>query len=243
MEIIGAGFGRTGTMSLQAALEALGYAPCYHMLEVFKHPGHIRQWQAAAEGRPVDWQSFLGKYRAGVDYPLSGFYRDLMAVYPDAKVILTVRDPDRWYESTRETIYRGTAIPHWFLQLVPPFRGMREMVDAAIWDRLFDGRFEEREHAIRVFEDHIAEVRRVVPPDKLLVFEVRDGWQPLCDFLGVPVPDKPFPHINDRKMTQRMYLASQVLAILVALSVVALAVWFVTRIVGFVSAGLILIRG
>jgi hypothetical protein len=239
MEIIGAGFGRTGTLSLQTALEELSFGPCYHMLEVFKHPGHIKQWQAAAEGKPVNWRAFLDGYRAGVDYPLAGFYRELMAAYPDAKVILTVRDPDRWYESTIQTIYKGTIIPPWLLRQIPPFRGIRDMINAAIWDRLFDGRFEDRVHAIRVFEEHIAEVRRVVPPEKLLVFEVREGWQPLCDFLSVPVPDKAFPHINSRKMTLRVYLAARVLAIILALSVIALVIWFITQIVGFAAAGFI----
>jgi hypothetical protein len=111
MQIIGAGFGRTGTMSLRAALEQLGYSPCYHMLEVFKQPRHIQLWQAAADGQPVDWQAFLGAYKAGLDYPLAAFYRELLAIFPDAKVILTVRDPERWYESTLETIYQGTAVP------------------------------------------------------------------------------------------------------------------------------------
>jgi hypothetical protein len=210
MQIIGAGFGRTGTMSLTAALEQLDHDPCYHMLEVFKHPSHISRWQAAADGEDINWQDFLGSYKAGLDYPISAFYKELMQAFPDAKVILTVRDPQRWYESTLQTIYQGTAVPGWLLSIIPFFRNMNRMVKSAVWDRLFDGRFEDREHAISVFNEHIAEVKRTVPKDKLLVFAVRDGWVPLCDFLGVPIPETEFPHVNDRKMTKRMYAAARI---------------------------------
>jgi len=210
MQIIGAGFGRTGTMSLTAALEQLGLDPCYHMLEVFKHPSHIKRWQAAADGEEIDWQDFLGDYKAGLDYPLSAFYKELMAAFPEAKVILTVRDPQRWYESTLETIYQGTAVPGWLLSVVPLFRNMNRMVQSAVWKKVFDGRFEERDYAISVFNEHIAEVKRTVPKNKLLVFSVRDGWQPLCDFLAVPVPTGDFPHVNDRQMTRRMYAAARI---------------------------------
>ncbi len=209
MRIIGAGFGRTGTMSLRAALEELGYAPCYHMLEVFKHPSHIKVWQAAADGEPVDWHRFLGTYMAGLDYPLPAFYRELLAVFPEARVILTVRDPDGWYASTKETIYQGTAVPDFLLKLLPRFNGMKKMVQATTWDRLFDGRFEDRDFAIRRFEEHIAEVKRTIPAERLLIFRVRDGWPPLCAFLEKPVPERPFPHINDRKTTRRMYLLAR----------------------------------
>ena len=210
MQIIGAGFGRTGTMSLTAGLKQLGFDPCYHMMEVFKHPSHIKRWQAAADGEDIDWQRFLGDYKAGLDYPLSAFYKKLMTAFPEAKVILTVRDPQRWYESTRETIYQGTAVPGWLLNVVPIFRNMNRMVQSAIWDKIFDGRFEERDHAIRVFNEHIEEVKRSVPKDKLLVFSVREGWQPLCDFLGVPLPDGNFPHINDRQTTLRLFAIARI---------------------------------
>jgi hypothetical protein len=201
------------------------------MLEVFKHPGHIKVWQAAAEGEELDWGDFLGEYEAGLDYPLSAFYREIIAAFPEAKVILTVRDPQRWYESTRETIYRGTAIPDWLLRFLPLFRGMQRMVNTAIWERLFDGRFEERQYAIRVFEEHIEEVRRLVPQERLLVYHVKDGWGPLCAFLGVPEPENPFPHINDRKTTQRMYLAARLAAGILAFGLVGFLVWLISAFV------------
>lgn len=211
MQIIGAGFGRTGTMSLTSALKQLGFAPCYHMVEVMKHPSHIQRWQAAADGEDIDWQDFLGNYKAGLDYPLSAFYKELIAAFPDAKVILTVRDPNRWYESTLETIYNSTAIPDWVLKIVPPMRGFKHMVQSTTWDKLFDGRFEDRDYAIHVFGEHIAEVKRSVPKDKLLVFRVRQGWGPLCDFLGVPVPTGKFPHVNDRRTMRRMLAVARIL--------------------------------
>jgi hypothetical protein len=173
----------------------------------------------------------LGEYKAGLDYPLAAFYKELLAVFPEAKVILTVRDPGRWYESTRETIYQGTALPDWLLKLLPPFRGMKKMVLATTWDKLFSGRFEDRDYAIRVFEEHIAEVQRVVPSEKLLVFSVKDGWEPLCNFLGVPTPDKTFPHINDRTTTKRMYLIARVTAGTLALGMIAFLVWLVSAII------------
>jgi hypothetical protein len=212
MDILGGGFGRTGTMSLRAALEELGFGPCYHFLEVILHPSHIASWQAAADGRPVDWRaSFLKDYRAALDFPAVSFFDDLRRAFPDARVIFTDRDPERWYESTLETIYKGAVIPRWLTAFLPGWGGFYRMVRAAIWDRLFGGRFEDRAHAIEVYKRHREHVIAAVPADQLLVFEVKQGWEPLCEFLGVPVPDKPFPHINDRQMTKRAYLAARIM--------------------------------
>ncbi len=218
-------------MSLAAALEQLGFDPCYHMLEVIKHPSHIKVWQAAADGQKIDWKQFLGQYKAGLDYPLSAFYKELIEVFPEAKVILTVRDPEDWYESTRETIYRGAALPDWLMKMLPPFRGMKQMVQSTIWGRIFDGRFEDRQHAIGVFKDHIEEVKRTMPKEKLLIYSVSESWDPLCAFLDVPVPKKPFPHINDRKTTQRMYLVARVMAALLSIGAIAILIWLASLIV------------
>jgi hypothetical protein len=205
LEVIGAGFGRTGTMSLKVALEELGFGPCYHMREVFEHPEHIELWRAAAQGKPVDWEQIFGGYRATVDWPGCSFYNELMERNPDAKVILTVRDPQRWYESAYNTIYRITGAassPVFYLaSLVMPrakrMKRARRMIVELVWERDFDGRFEDREHAIETFERHNEEVEQRVPAEKLLVYEVKEGWAPLCEFLGVEVPDKPFPHLNE----------------------------------------------
>ena len=213
IEVIGAGFGRTGTMSLKVALEELGFGPCYHMIELFGHPEHVPIWEAASQGKPVDWEGLFRGYRATTDWPACSFYKELVERYPDAKVILTVRDPERWYESTYNTIYgmrRMISSPIFRLAgLFRPSMGLAaRMNDRLIWEDTFGGSLEDRERAIRVFERHNEEVKGRVPPDKLLVYEVKEGWQPLCEFLGVEVPkDKPFPHLNDtdtfRKMVRR----------------------------------------
>ena len=216
MEIIGAGFGRTGTTSLKAALEELGFDPCHHMTEVFKHPEQAEVWVAAWRGEPVDWDALLGGYRATLDWPACSFYRELMERYPEAKVLLTVRDPERWYESMRGTIYELSRVTRASLISRVVFAFFRlvafgafgpiardTLADEIIWDGTFGGRFEDKAHAIGVFERHNEEVKRTIPPEKLLVYEVREGWGPLCEFLGVEVPDEPFPRLNDTAQMRR----------------------------------------
>src|SRR5436309_15782365 len=110
MKVIGAGFGRTGTLSVKAALEELGFGPCYHMVEVFDKPRHVELWQAAAEGKPIDWDELFAGYNAAVDWPACTFYQQLMQAYPAAKVLLTVREPQSWYESTKNTIYPASRM-------------------------------------------------------------------------------------------------------------------------------------
>jgi hypothetical protein len=209
LEVIGAGFGRTGTMSLKVALEELGFGPCYHMTEVFAHPEHVELWRAATQGKPLDWERILGDYRSTVDWPGCTFYNELMENYPDAKVILTVRDPQRWYESAYKTIYTMTrsaaSSPIFYVAslVMPRAKGVkraRQMIEEIVWERDLEGRFEDREYAIETFERHNEEVKQRVPAEKLLVYEVKEGWAPLCEFLGVEVPDKPFPHLNDSEV-------------------------------------------
>lgn len=195
LRVIGAGFGRTGTFSLKAALERLGFGPTYHMLEVFQHPEHIARWQAAADGAPADWDALFAGYNSAVDWPASAFYRELMDVYPEAKVILTVRDPERWHESGMNTIFpRPDRMPE---DESPEMRAHRRMSRAIIWDGIFNGQVLDRNYAIDVFLRHNREVQEQVPPARLLVYDVTQGWEPLCTFLGVPVPDEPFPRLND----------------------------------------------
>lgn len=194
MRVIGAGFGRTGTYSLKTALEQLGCGPCYHMVEVFDKPRHVELWQAAAEGRPVDWGELFAGYNSAVDWPACSFYEQLMELYPEAKVLLTVRDPEKWYRSVMNTIYPTSKME----PESPEVRAHRRMVNTLIWQGTFDGRTEDKQHAIAIFERHNEEVRRRVPAERLLVYEVKEGWEPLCRFLDVPVPvDKPFPRLND----------------------------------------------
>lgn len=197
LTVIGAGFGRTGTLSLKAALELLGCGPCYHMTDVFEHPNHVALWQAAVEGEPPDWEALFAAYHAAVDWPACAFYEQLLQRYPEAKVVLTIRDPEAWYESARTTIYHvsgpepGTPPPH--------LADVIRMIRTLIWQQTFDGRFEDKQHAISVFTRHNDAVVARVPPERLLVYNLREGWDPLCRFLGVAAPaERPFPHLNDR---------------------------------------------
>ena len=238
MKIIGAGFGRTGTTSLKAALEALGFGPSYRLDEVFKHPEQVAFWEAACRGERVDWEGFFAGYGLAVDWPAFSFYGELMEAFPEAPVILTVRNPGRWYESVRSTIYgihklsAGPAPVRLAFALAglfaPAVTGIPRLADAILWDGLFDGRFEDRSYAIEMFHRHNEEVRRRVPPERLLVYDVKEGWAPLCDFLGVEVPDEPFPHLNHTREMRRRLLglvaASAVVPILAgAVVIVALA--------------------
>ena len=221
--MIGAGFGRCGTTSLRAALQMLGYAPCYHMQTALTHYPHLGFWIRARAGQPVDYRRFFRRYRAAVDWPVCEFYKELLALYPDAKVVLNVRDPAAWYDSVRETLWViDQVLPWWF-----PGR-MRRMHDDVIWNGRFQGRFLERDRAIEVFEKHVAEVRGTVPPERLLEFDVRQGWQPLCAFLDRPVPpDTPFPRLNDRRWFRRVLLTLRLAEWLVPALLLAVAAWLV----------------
>ncbi|MEU5876183.1 sulfotransferase family protein [Spirillospora sp. NPDC047279] len=214
MKVIGAGFGRTGTRSLKAALELLGFGPCYHMSEVIAEPYRVRQWLEVGEGRGPGWDEVFAGYGSALDWPAASYWRELAEHYPDAKVILTVRDPEKWYASVSETIFasalaerreqpwRRRAVRWLVARRSPDFALYPRMARATIMDRIFDGRIDDREHVIKVFERHTAEVEAALPPGRLLVFEAGDGWEPLCAFLGVPVPDEPFPQANDRAAWQ-----------------------------------------
>lgn len=197
LNVFGAGLGRTGTHSLTAALERLGFGPCHTMLGMLEHPEQVPFWRRAAAGEAVNWREMYAGYRSSVNLPGSRFWREITAAFPEVKVILTVRDPERWYESSTRSIYpAATTSP-------PPgaseaFEALRAMSREVVWDGLFGGRFTDRDHALRVFHEHNEAVLREIDAGRLLVFDVADGWPPLCAFLGVPVPDAPFPHRNDR---------------------------------------------
>lgn len=224
IEVIGAGFGRTGTLSLKTALEEIGFAPCEHMTAIFDDSARIALWDEAARakgaGGAFDWERLFAGYRATVDWPGAWFWRELVAAYPEAKVVLTVRDPERWYESVLGTIHRpyairrgegggvagrlGAAVFLLLGKLLPRVRRGGDMVERVVWRGTFGDRFLDRGHALAVFRRHAEEVTAAVPAEKLLVFEVKEGWGPLCRFLGVPEPATPFPHVNDAADFQRM---------------------------------------
>lgn len=212
IKIIGAGFGRTGTFTTKTALEELGFGPCYHMTEVLGHPDRIALWYAAATGETANWKEVFQGYQATVDWPACTFYKELMEIYPDAKVLLTVRDPEKWYESAYNTIFpllyrkRFSCLNLLFKLFVQKVPLLLQMLNTLIWDGTFHGRFTDKEHAIEVFNQHIEGVKKHVPPERLLIYNVKEGWEPLCTFLGVEVPqNKPFPHLNDRATVFRSF--------------------------------------
>ncbi|MEM7330144.1 MAG: sulfotransferase family protein [Pseudomonadota bacterium] len=198
LKVIGAGFGRTGTLSMKAALEQLGYDKCHHMMEVFPNDAQLDAWHHIAQGGAPDWDTVFDGFQASVDFPSSVYWRELVAHYPDAKIILTTRDFDSWYASASETIYPVSRdIPGW-MTVISKVRKIKEMTYGAIWDRVFGGKFEDKEATRQVFEQHEADVKAAFSADRLLTFHPKQGWAPLCDFLGVPMPDGPFPNVNDR---------------------------------------------
>ncbi len=194
MRVVGAGFGRTGTKSLKLALERLGFGPCHHMLEVGTNPDQLALWQRVARGERPDWSEVFRDYGACVDWPSARFWRELAAHYPDAKMILSLRDPDAWFDSGQRTIY---PVMRDHVEHADPERRERmAMAYELIVRQTFDERMDDRAHATQVFRDHNAAVRREIDPERLLVFEAADGWEPLCRHLGVEVPDEPFPLTN-----------------------------------------------
>jgi hypothetical protein len=190
LKVIGAGFGRTGTMSLKLALEQLGLGPCYHMMEVFKNQAWDLWYEASKDPAHADWATIFQGYGSTVDWPNATYWKELADAYPDAKIILTERDPDQWFDSTQATIFRDEIRSGG-----PPGGSFPRMLDAVV-GRLFDDKLHDREVCTRVFREHNARVRATIPPERLLVYEVAQGWGPLCGFLGVPVPDTPMPKVN-----------------------------------------------
>jgi len=192
LKVIGAGFGRTGTMSLKLALETLGLGPCYHMIEVFKNPQAPDWWyEAALNPRRANWGRIFEGYASTVDWPNATYYKELADAYPDAKVILTEREPNLWFESTQATIFANDIAA----DSAAPFP---RMVRKVVFE-LFDANMHDREHVIGVYKAHNARVREVIPAQRLLVYEVAQGWEPLCRFLDVPVPAAPMPKANSRE--------------------------------------------
>ncbi|MCW5211363.1 hypothetical protein VU04_00440 [Desulfobulbus sp. TB] len=206
-KVIDVGLGRTGTMSLKFALEELGFDKCYHFSDMHRHPEHIDLWRAVSRGESVDFESMLQGYRALVYWSPTYDYQSLLQQHPDVKVILTVREPEKWYKSTYDTIYTYNRLTLSrklllsFFSLFQPklknLHAMWQLQEEILWEKTFDGRFHDKEHAIAVFTKHIEEVKKNVPLDRLLVYKIQDGWEPLCQFLQVARPETSFPRVND----------------------------------------------
>jgi hypothetical protein len=195
LKVVGAGLGRTGTMSLKLALEHLLGGPCYHMIEVFSHPEHIPLWSSAARGESIDWPSIFDGYVATVDWPSCSFWQELSNIYPDALVILSSRDANSWWKSASSTIF-------------PTLRKMEDPQPSMMHEllqRTFTSQIEDRSACIEAFERHNALVRNSGLGDRLLEWQAGDGWEPLCKALGVQIPTIPFPHANStEEFVQRL---------------------------------------
>jgi hypothetical protein len=187
LRVVGAGLGRTGTLSLKLALERLLGAPCYHMTEVFAHPEHVALWHAAARGEPIDWHALFAGYAAAVDWPVGSFWPEVSEAFPEALIVLSTRSAESWWRSASQTIFptsakaAGTSWHAMWLELA---------------SSRFTTRLDDRAAAIAAYERHNADVRARAPKARLLEWTAKDGWDPLCRALGVAVPDGPFPHAN-----------------------------------------------
>jgi len=205
LEVIGAGFGRTGTLSLKYALEQIGFDKCYHMLEVRNHPDHTRLWREAHEGQPVDWPAMFEGYRATVDWPSCNLWSVLAETFPEASIILTLRDADAWYDSIMNTIYLSSSLRA--ASEDPGERTSGQWAMDLIWNRVFDGKMDDRAHVTSVFNRHNEDVIKRVPADRLLVFEAKEGWAPLCAFLGRPIPETDYPRVNSTEDFRKIFPA------------------------------------
>ncbi len=224
LKIIGAGMPRTGTSSLGAALAELGFTPCYQMRELLSHPEQANFWLKAIREEVIEWNELFQDYQATLDFPSYRHYCQLLEYYPHAKVILTIRDPQTWYKSAFNTIYQVSE-PHSGQQFLKSLKladcsatvdigRVFDLVARELWQKDFQGKFADKHHAISVFNQHIEAVKQNVPSARLLIYEISTGWESLCDFLNVPVPNKTFPHLNEQANFQERVtrLLSQVVS-------------------------------
>ncbi|MDX8494856.1 sulfotransferase [Mesorhizobium sp. VK22B] len=189
IRVIGTGFGRTGTDSMREALTMLGFGPCHHMSEVTAHDEQKRLWRALAKGAAPDWNRLFAAYKSCVDWPSAHYWRELIEAYPEARVILTWRSPESWWESFQKTI----------LPAIADSRDQESLGISLVSKQVFGGRPHDRAHALAVYEANVEAVLNTVPAKRLLVHKLGDGWEPLCAHLGVPVPAEPYPNRNTTK--------------------------------------------
>ncbi len=209
IKIIGAGFPRTGTNTLRESLQKLGYVQTYHMKELLVHPQNLHYWTTLKKTGTTKWDELYDGFQATVDFPCYPWYKEHMKRYPDAKVILTVRPFDKWYSSVYSTIWQAQHPPVLRkLAMMPKLlfsSRLRSVIKCvkfakeAMMDDHFQGKFENKAFAEKVFNKHIEDVKAYVPAEKLLVFDVTEGWGPLCKFLHVSLPNEPLPHTNKKE--------------------------------------------
>jgi hypothetical protein len=206
MKLIGAGMPRTGTLTQKVALEMLGLGPAYHMVDVLADLDRAAHWEQALDKR-AKWPEVFAGFHSTVDWPGGYFYKELADFYPEAKVLLSVREPEAWERSMRETVWavrNGESLIRLlssaWAYVNPQWRAFVHMIDRLLWqgEGTFAGGHAEPQQLIERMERHNAEVKRSIPPSRLLVWDVSEGWEPLCEFLELPVPEGPLPHVNDR---------------------------------------------
>ena len=186
LSIIGAGFGRTGTESLKKALEILGFGPCYHMFEVLPHQDRVDTWAGIAQGDRPDWDRVFDGYNATVDWPGAHYWRELADQYPDAKIILSVRDSESWFKS-----FSGTILP--VMREAEQPSSLRTHLFIPL---VFEGSIDDDDHIVSVYERHNQAVLDTIPTERLLTYDLGSGWAPLCAFLDVEIPSTPYPRGN-----------------------------------------------
>lgn len=198
LRVVGAGLGRTGTTSLKVALSQLLGGPCHHMMEVFAHPEQLPLWNAAANGRMPDWHALFRDYAAAVDWPTAAYWPEISAAYPDAIILLSTRDPESWWKSASDTIFQ--AIPN------APLPEWRDMVLVMMRSRFTD-RLDDKATCLAAYDRWYTDARARIPKHRLLEWTAKDGWGPICDRLGLPVPAEPFPRVNTTEDFQAMMKA------------------------------------
>lgn len=214
LKIIGAGFPRTGTMTLKKALETIGYDQTYHYKDLIANSSKLKYWKELEKTGQTDFETLFEGFQATVDFPGYPYYKILLERYPEAKVILTTRDFEKWYDSTYKTIWKSAHKPlsariDLFKRKILNsklrniFRCVKFMRRVFLRNQ-FDNKFSNKEYTKAIFFQHINDVVTHVPKHQLLIYNVAEGWEPLCDFLNVPIPNEPFPHLNKKENFHKM---------------------------------------
>ena len=208
LRVVGTGLSRTGTTTIRKVLEELGFGPCYNSSELFTRPRGIEFWDALEQKQNVDFDEFFTNYKAIIGFPGYIFHQELKEKYPDAKVILSVRDPELWYDDISNTVFESgpSHVNQAYAEKVREFdpyladciSRIHALQKRNLEDDYFEGRFADKDYAVQRYVQWTERIIGLYDADELLVYSVFDGWEPICEFLDVPVPEnKPFPHLND----------------------------------------------
>jgi len=210
LSVIGTGLSRTGTTTLRKVLEELGFSPCYNSTELFIRPRGIEFWEGLEQGEEVDFENFFSNYNGIIGFPGYIFHQQLKAEYPDARVILSYREPEEWYEDISKTVFESVsshvnkAYAEEVRSFDPYLADCIERIHALqlriLEENYFEGRFADKDYAVQRYVEWNEGIKDIYSEDELLVYQVTEGWEPVCKFLGVPVPEgKEFPHLNHPK--------------------------------------------